>query len=118
MIHHIANYRGDKGFIYFVLQNQFSQLELKMDVRLVEITQLKIIIRPTRDNFQKIWNNNGIDIQREDLKIHVEEVFKESIEQYYFIDSRNQIHLLFPSYTEKSKKREIIERIMKETSIQ
>ena len=51
MIHHIGNYRGEKGFIYFVVQNQFSQLELKMDVRLLQITQLKIIIRPTSDIF-------------------------------------------------------------------
>ena len=89
MIHHIGNYRGEKGFIYFVVQNQFSQLELKMDVRLLQITQLKIIIRPTSDIFQKIWNNNGIDIQRVDLKIYEQEIFKESKEQYYFIDSRN-----------------------------
>ena len=52
---------------------------------------MKYIKRATSDLFQKIWNNNGIVVQRIDIKIYEEDIFIKNIEQYYFLDSRNKI---------------------------
>ena len=69
------------------------------------------------DIFQKIWNTNGLHIQCKILKKQNVHGHLENIEQYFFIDSRNKVQILFPNYEYKIEKTIITDMIYDQIKI-
>ena len=57
--------------------------------------------RKYTDIFQKIWNSGGIIPQVAKINNNDDEIKEDKINQYFFVDSRNEIQLLFPNTHQK-----------------
>ena len=97
-LNHISNYEG-YSLVNFLIHNQYSIVEILFDPRTNNVRQLRSFHRQSSDIYQKIWNNNGgIQVQFISLISYNEQDEKQEILQYYFVDSRNTIQILFPNY--------------------
>jgi hypothetical protein len=55
--------------MYFIVSNHFTIVEIKIDLKKPEnVIEPKMFKRNAMDIFQKIWNTNGLNIQRQILK--------------------------------------------------
>lgn len=109
---HIKNYdQHEQGVTHFIIQNMSAMIQVKYDEKAGK-AELRPYKRSSAHYFQKIWNTNGIEVLSRQLSVHDEklDVYK-TVEQYFFIDSRNQIQILFPNYATKIDKTKIIELI-------
>ena len=90
----------DDGYSYtnFIIQNQYAIIEIQFDPRNNDVRQLRSFPRLSSDIYQKIWNNNGgIQVQKINLIMYDEKDEKQEVLQYFFVDSRNIIQILFPN---------------------
>ena len=94
--------------LVFIIQNIFAKIEIEYSILDRQPTSIRVFPRLSSDIFQKIWNNNGgVVVQKcmiNQQKITDEKAKKDSKtekggnEQYFFIDSRNRIQIMFPNY--------------------
>ena len=112
-MNHILNYKDNSDEIYFIASNYFAIVEIKYDIKKKDYEQSipKLYKRNSMDIFQKIWNTNGLHIQCKILKKQNVHGHLENIEQYFFIDSRNKVQILFPNYEYKIEKTIITDMI-------
>lgn len=97
--HHLEGYLGDPGNIYFILQNLKVSIEIQYNTHTGKLINCEMYQRLNNEIFRKIWNNNGLRISKLNLVKNDINDTTQCIEQYYFIDSRNNIQIIFPNYT-------------------
>jgi hypothetical protein len=84
--------------VHFLITNMFCMNEITYNASKDEVTRVKKIKRGQLDNYQKIWNSDGIKPSKLVVNIAATDGDNDSIEQYFFVDSRNIIQLLFPTH--------------------
>ena len=94
--------------LVFIIQNIFAKIEIWYSIHDRQPTSIRVFPRLSSDIFQKIWNNNGGVVVQKCIinkNKNVDEKAKKGskseeggIEQYFFIDSRNRIQIMFPNY--------------------
>ena len=72
---------------------------------------IKIFHRNSLDVFQKIWNTTGFSIQKMQLKRTNSHNHLEIFYQYFYIDSRNKVQLVYPNYPLKIDRTQITDMI-------
>ena len=96
----------------------FATVEIMYSVKKEESESIRVFPRQSSDIFQKIWNNNGgVQVQRINLVKFNENDQKVEQEQYYYIDSKNKINILYPNYDLKVERVKTMELISDQTSI-
>jgi hypothetical protein len=64
-----------------------------------------------------MWNQSEIKIQGMDIRSLNDQDEEEVIEQYFFVDTHNQIQLVFPNYSLKAQRHKIKRLIMEQSNI-
>lgn len=77
--------------MHFLITNMFCMNEVTFDSLNEEVTRVRKIKRGQLDNYQKIWNSDGIKPSKLTVNIAATDGENDSIEQYFFVDSRNII---------------------------
>ena len=111
ILNHIMNYKDKTDEVNFVVSNHFSTITIKFNMKDQTCAEPDVFKRSSTDIFQKIWNTNGLHIQKQILKKYNEHGHTENIEQYFFMDSRNKVQILFPNYEFKIDKTQITDMI-------
>ena len=114
VINHIKIYSTENPeklvTVIFVIQNMIAMVEIQYNIHDKHPTKISIFPRLTTNIFQKIFNNNGgVLAQVVVLKKKIEKDEEEEFNQYYFIDSKNKIQILYPNYDQKVERVKIIE---------
>lgn len=120
-VNHIIT-RGDQhdtsvDTIHFLVTNMFIliqiDIERKGNNKNSPPTKEEQFPRKYTDLFQKIWNSGGIIPQRALINNNEDEREEadQQIYQYFFVDSRNEIQLLFPNTKQKVEYLRRVEQI-------
>lgn len=68
------------------------------------------------DSFQKIWNPD-VQIQKHQIALFDEKDRPYFVDQYYFLDARNKVQIVYPNYESKLERFKIVEQLCDQAKI-
>lgn len=99
-MNHIEDPPGEKDMAFFILTNVEAQVELKYHRPSGEVRHVKVFKRdnlPLRE--QNSCQEGDLQVQGIDLNTYWGEGDeKTTVQQYFFVDTRNRINIVFPNY--------------------